>query len=860
MIPIVQILAMIGAFLLGFVVSTVLLLFVFYLLIKLPKQQRTKPFQQFFPIHLPQKLLKLVQSSNWKKQRQTVIVMNLIMQCIFREWKDSITLRRVVLSKLNKEFADMVQRGAAGKLLEKIQLRELDFGTDFLTITRVAVENVTLHDTWKTIEELDVFLALEYAGGFTLAVDADLIIGGQVSLSVKITHLSGKARLQFSRKPYSHWSFAFYEEPKVEISIESSIQGQNFPQIPNIIMSQIRRVLRAKHTLPNYRIRFKPICLFPELRINPPLKEKLCQTGQLEVTVVECSRLVLGEGSYQLYCMLSLDESQWINMDKLVGTPWINLELEIQRPKSAGIELKQALIEGKFREVVMVESVSPDSSFAAAGVIPGDVITFIRNQEVTDAKQALKLFSKGGEKVIIKVERKSEYKWQKSAQEGQHMTEVKTKVDHTQHTTAADEVRTKAAFAAKASIATLLIAGSGKQKKIVGDSNEILSRAKAKGFPIKRTTFVVSTKTAIPLAHILGECTKTAEAYYCQVFKLLCPEFTQLPKEFIKYAMLAGFDPRLCYGDITMSFVFKGWYKTKSLGAEDEAQACKRSTAPPADEAVDNLMDVDSSPTIQPAAKSLIHVFEEVTLKKSINCKFCNNRIWLRKCLRCTECRMIIHKKCEALCKQKTICKQVIWPDEDVVEETKRKGESDSKITGMDSKSTDSVQKSGKEERSSAPAVIPVPGSADHKVEEDRKFFKSLEMNADAENLNHILDSLSHRIFDLRLFAIANEQAKFLHDDLKGDERRKRIENVYQKVKAVFEKEKQNKEKLSASVAAATGGAKSEAETKLAQCGKRLKAINLVLLYYACGLKRMNVDHPDVAIDGDKHSEGEMEL
>ncbi|KAK8785976.1 hypothetical protein V5799_007657, partial [Amblyomma americanum] len=185
-------------------------------------------------------------------------------------------------------------------------LREFDLGSDFLTFTKISVDDVILHETWKTLEEVDIFLNLDYAGGVTLAVDAELIIGGVASLAVKVNHFSAKSRLQFSRKPYTHWSFAFYEEPKIVISVESSLQGQSFPQIANIITSTIRRTLRIKHTIPSYKIRIKPFILLPDLRIAPPLQEKISHKGKLDVTVVECSRLVLCEGSFQLYCMVSI--------------------------------------------------------------------------------------------------------------------------------------------------------------------------------------------------------------------------------------------------------------------------------------------------------------------------------------------------------------------------------------------------------------------------------------------------------------------------------------------------------------------------------------------------------------------------
>ena len=60
-------------------------------------------------------------------------------------------------------------------------------------------------------QELEVIIDVEYQGGFQLAVDVDLVFGKSAYLSVTVTHLRGTARIQLSRLPFTHWSFAFLE-------------------------------------------------------------------------------------------------------------------------------------------------------------------------------------------------------------------------------------------------------------------------------------------------------------------------------------------------------------------------------------------------------------------------------------------------------------------------------------------------------------------------------------------------------------------------------------------------------------------------------------------------------------------------
>ena len=74
-----------------------------------------------------------------------------------------------------------------------------------------------------------------------------------------VKKISGKARLQFTRVPYTHWSLSFYTDPILELDVKSQFQGRQLqPQIISLIAGQIRRAVRRKHTLPRYKMRYKP--------------------------------------------------------------------------------------------------------------------------------------------------------------------------------------------------------------------------------------------------------------------------------------------------------------------------------------------------------------------------------------------------------------------------------------------------------------------------------------------------------------------------------------------------------------------------------------------------------------------------
>lgn len=66
-------------------------------------------------------------------------------------------------------------------------------------------------DPKEVAKELDIALDLEYMGGCHMAIQVDLVFNKSVYVAVKLVSLKGRARLQLSRHPLSHWSFAFYE-------------------------------------------------------------------------------------------------------------------------------------------------------------------------------------------------------------------------------------------------------------------------------------------------------------------------------------------------------------------------------------------------------------------------------------------------------------------------------------------------------------------------------------------------------------------------------------------------------------------------------------------------------------------------
>lgn len=189
------------------------------------------------------------------------------------------------------------------------QISELNLGSQFPEIKSLDVSSIELHATEGHIENLDILMNLNYKGDFLLKIDADMVLGKKGSLSLRgkktnwrlaivqndisticvVKQLTGKARLQFTRKPFTHWSISFVNEPLVDLAIESQIQGRTMQSnVTSLISTAVKKAIRRKHTLPNYKLRFKP---FFNRLIYDDIDLPIEASGPFEVTIRNLARL-----------------------------------------------------------------------------------------------------------------------------------------------------------------------------------------------------------------------------------------------------------------------------------------------------------------------------------------------------------------------------------------------------------------------------------------------------------------------------------------------------------------------------------------------------------------------------------------
>ncbi|XP_026164509.1 PDZ domain-containing protein 8 [Mastacembelus armatus] len=343
---------------------------------------------------------------------ETCNFLNAIFLFLFRELRDTPVVRHWLTKKIKVEFEELLQTKTAGRLLEGLSLRDISLGNS-LPVFKTAKLMKPVHVNEDGMpEELNFEVDIEYNGGFHLAIDVELVFGKSAYLFVKMRRVMGRLRLQFTRMPFSHWSFSFLEDPLVDFEVKSQFEGRPLPQLTSIIVNQLKRVIKKKHTLPNYKIRYKPF--FP-FQVQPPLgsacdmdlsvQDNKLVEGRLRVTLIECSRLfILGSYDRETYvhCTLELSSHQWkektrssIKQTEVIKGPCGSVGMTFRHvPASEGDAVH-----------VSIETVTPNSPAALADLQKGDRLIAIGGVKVTSSVQVPKLLKQAGDRVVVYYER-----------------------------------------------------------------------------------------------------------------------------------------------------------------------------------------------------------------------------------------------------------------------------------------------------------------------------------------------------------------------------------------------------------------------------------------------------------------------
>ncbi|XP_036915568.1 PDZ domain-containing protein 8 [Sturnira hondurensis] len=357
--------------------------------------------------------------------RETCYFLNAIILFLFRELRDTALARRWVTKKIKVEFEELLQTKTAGRLLEGLSLRDVFLGETVpfiktIRLLRPVVPSATGEPDGPegealpatSPEELAFEAEVEYNGGFHLAIDVDLVFGKSAYLFVKLSRVVGRLRFVLTRVPFTHWFFSFVEDPLIDFEVRSQFEGRPMPQLTSIIVNQLKKVIKRKHTLPSYKIRFKPFFPFQTLQgfeedeeEHIHIQQWALTEGRLKVTLLECSRLLIF-GSYDreanIHCTLELSSGVWEEKQR---SSIKTVELIKGNLQSVGLTLRLVHSTDGYAGHVIIETVAPNSPAALADLQRGDRLIAIGGVKITSTLQVLKLIKQAGDRVLVYYER-----------------------------------------------------------------------------------------------------------------------------------------------------------------------------------------------------------------------------------------------------------------------------------------------------------------------------------------------------------------------------------------------------------------------------------------------------------------------
>uniref|UniRef100_A0A8R1TUH1 PDZ domain-containing protein 8 n=1 Tax=Onchocerca volvulus TaxID=6282 RepID=A0A8R1TUH1_ONCVO len=165
--------------------------------------------------------------------------------------------------------------------------------------------------------------------------------------------------------------------------------------------------------------------------------------------------------------------------------------------------------------------------------------------------------------------------------------------------------------------------------------------------------------TSIYIPQVLDDCQLTLSNCHQELFTLrppFCsPARRKLTPKAAEESRRAGFDERLCYGDILLSFR----YFPSGLPTDENRSSVENG------EGVKNNAEISRMNGFE-ASSETRHNFETILLRGAAICAVCRGKVWLKMASHCTSCLLVCHNKC--LPKVETACSQLPPIDDSVHE------------------------------------------------------------------------------------------------------------------------------------------------------------------------------------------------
>lgn len=476
--------------------------------------------------------------------------------------------------------------------------------------------------------------------------------------------------------------------------------------ITSLISTAVKKAIRRKHTLPNYKLRFKPFfnrLIFDEIDLPIETTDK-----SIEVTVTNLTRLNYPPQITHVYATLTLSHYSMVTAQQLDDQNLItSMDIEIHKAKNQqiGIVFKQT-------DQVLIESIIPNTPAAVAQLKPGDVLVSIEGKKVTHISQVAKTLKSINKAVLqLRVERIVTGVIRNDAIL-EDFADVYEDFNSVNISFSKDSESVQIGNEAKITKETLAPAEDKKSSNESSINNtpsssprKVFDKAKSvlrpgadsnmntpkrnitttsvcdnpNHFPQHSTIdcsisdfvrmddstiFYLNSSylflninvfgrssngdnmllgyVNIPLDAVLTECSDS-NLNYMDKFMLNPPETPNASNH--PLSTQSGFSSSICYGDISLDFVWNH-HETGRERTEMSAQSPKTaSSSQAASEKAETETEVSKK-----------HDFVRTHFNRSTHCDFCGKKIWLKDAVQCSSCMMCCHKKCMLKSQSSTVC------------------------------------------------------------------------------------------------------------------------------------------------------------------------------------------------------------
>eukprot|EP00039_Didymoeca_costata_P007704 m.102981 g.102981 ORF g.102981 m.102981 type:complete len:672 (-) comp13791_c0_seq1:1130-3145(-) len=315
-------------------------------------------------------------------------VFNFVCHFLFRELRDTLHVKRHFMRSLNKDFQLLKENTSIGKILERVRVDDVFFGTSLPLIVDAVMKRPKSGDIGEGDHGMDVGLQVKYNGGFKIKIVADLTFGKKAIVTVAVKEMTGKMQFSLRHFPHSHWFVSFDGEPKIEFEVSSVFEGVTVPQLSLLITNQIRRTIRKKHTLPQASLRYWPFFKRPDsqpdLHVN--IQGRPIQEGTIYIRIIRALGFKGFRPGSSVFCQLSLSAQTLWDAEEEENRPKFRLlQLEISKKESK--QLSASLSKSEATVEILQEGLS-------GSVEVGDTLVEINGVAITSLKQAQKLLQK----------------------------------------------------------------------------------------------------------------------------------------------------------------------------------------------------------------------------------------------------------------------------------------------------------------------------------------------------------------------------------------------------------------------------------------------------------------------------------